>query len=449
MEDMDDRSRVSAALPSLPEAKGSSNDNMSIMDRKFPWVELRTLEESTSGDGSTSVASSNIGELTLRTGKRNPPTILFGGPVLCVGSKYNEHDEGLAYFYTQKKGEKGDSAASFVSSGPAFPCPDIVAWDDEGRLCAVVIQSRVSIYLSDEPDFIMLGTARLGSSADADVEVTSAQFIHGALYCSTRSSVQCIFLGDLEGEVCHLDVFTLTSSDISTLPSETIASDQKALIPPTIPMPLNHPTILGYHNGSLVVSTAAGVHAIPLGFPLLRIGALIAAGQPQRAEPWFDAIHEDHHEALATFIERRGAPELALQLSGISLETIVDLCMRFCFVEELENIVEAYGLKGLRSIDMGRGVSSNIFGPEDYGASIVVCVGAFLLSYGRVELVRRLATECLISSDEGKREGFMLASLLLSVQGSDSKRVIERAVKNLEDEDDWPVGHFVRDHILQ
>jgi hypothetical protein len=123
--------------------------------------------------------------------------------------------------------------------------------------------------------------------------------------------------------------------------------------------------------------------------------------------------------------------------------------MRFGFVEELENIVETYGLKGLRSIDMGRGVSSNIFGPEDYGASIVVCVGAFLLSYGRVEFARRLATECLTSSDEGKREGFMLASFLLSVQGSDSKRVIERAVKNLEDEDDWPVGHFVRDHILQ
>jgi hypothetical protein len=449
MEEIDDSSRVSAFLPSLSETKGSSDDNMSIMERKFPWIELRTLEASTSGDGSTSVASSNIGELTLRTGKRNPPTIMFGGPVLCVGSKYNEHEEGLAYFYTQKKGEKGDSAASYVSSGPAFPCPDIVAWDEEGRLCAVVIQSRVSIYLSDEPDFIMLGTARLGSSADADVEVTSARFIHGTLYCSTRSSVQCIFLGDLEGGVCHLDVFTLTSSDVSTLPSETIALDQKSLTPPTIPMPLNHPTILGYQNGSLMVSTAAGVHAIPLGYPLLRIGALIAAGQPQRAEPWFDAVPEDDHEALATFVERRGAPELALQLSGISLETIVDLCMRFGFVEELENIVEAYGLKGLRSIDMGRGLSSNIFGPEDYGASIVVCVGAFLLSYGRVELVRRLATECLTSSDEGKREGFMLASLLLSVQGSDSRRVIERAVKNLEDDDDWPVGHFVRDHILQ
>lgn len=449
IDDLDDQSRVSASLPSLPETIGSSSDNMSIMERKFPWVELRTLEESTGGDGSTSVTSSNIGELTLRTGKRHPPTILFGGPVLCVGSKYSQHDEGLAYFYTQKEGENGDSASSFLSSGPAFPCPDLVVWDDDGRLCAVVIQSRVSIYLSDEPDFIMLGTARLGSSADADVEVTSARFIHGALYCSTRSSVQCIFLGDLEGGVCHLDVFTLTSSDVSTLPSRGIASEQRALTPPIIPMPLNHPTILGYQNGSLMVSTAAGVHAIPLGFPLLRIGALIAAGQPQRAELWFDAVPEDSHEALATFIERRGAPELALQLPGISLETIVDLCMRFCFVEQLESIVESYGLKGLRSIDMGRGVSSNIFGPEDYGASIVVCVGAFLLSYGRVELVRRLATECLTSSDEGKREGFILASLLLSVEGSDSKRVIERSVKSLDEEDDWPVGHFVRDHILQ
>lgn len=197
-----------------------------------------------------------------------------------------------------------------------------------------------------------------------------------------------------------------------------------------------------------MVSTVSGIQAVALGFPLLRIGSLIAAGHPQRAEVWFDAVPEDDHEALAAFIERRGAPDLALQLAGVSLETTVDLCMRYGFTERLEEVVEQYGLKGLRSIDMGRGVSANIFGPEDHGASVTVCVGAYLLCQGRVELVRRLATECLSSGDGGKREGFILASLLLSVQGSDSKRVIQRALDNDVKDDDWLVGNFVHDHIL-
>ena len=67
-----------------------------------------------------------------------------------------------------------------------------------------------------------------------------------------------------------------------------------------------------------------------------------------------------------------------------------------------------------------------------YGASVIVCVGAFLLSQGRGELVRRLATECLLNGgEEGKREGFILASLLLTIPGSnDSKQVVTRPVQD-------------------
>jgi hypothetical protein len=107
-----------------------------------------------------------------------------------------------------------------------------------------------------------------------------------------------------------------------------------------------------------------------------------------------------------------------------------------------------YGLWGLRAIDMGRGVSSSIFGPEEDGASVVVCVGAYLLSEGKVELVRRLATECLACGEDGKKEAFILASLLLSVDGSDSKRILHRAVENIGESSDWMVGNFVRDHVL-
>ena len=424
-----------------------------LLEKKHPWVEVRSLVSSTAAAGAlggsiAAATASNLGELSLRSGKRNPPTILFGGPVLCVASKLDEHDEGLAYFYTHKRGQEDDRASVYVSSGPAFPCPDLVAWDDDGRLCAVIIKNRVAIYLSDEPEFVMLGNARLGASSDADVQVTSVRFIHGVLYCTTRSSVQCIFLGDVDGGICHLDTFTLASSDVPTLPSKNLGSEYTSLTPPTLPMPLNHPVVLGYQNGSLMLSTVGGLQAIPLTHPLLRIGALLGAGQDSRAEKWFDAVPEADHEALATFLERRGAPELALKLSGVSLETTVDICMRYGLTDRLEEVVDLYGLKGLHAIDMGRGVSSNIFGPEENGTSLVVCVGAYLLSQGKVELVRRLATECLGAAEDSNREAFILASLLLSVEGSDAKRVLQRSVEVVGDDSNWMIGNFVREHVL-
>lgn len=422
------------------------------LERKFPWVELRRLVETSGTDGNvSSVTPTGLGELSLRSGKRNPPIVLFGGPVLCVASKLDENDAGLAYFYTKKKGSKEESSAEYASSGPAFPCPDMVVWDDEGRLCAVIIESIVSIYYSEEPEFIMLGTMRVGTPADVDAQVISARFVHGSLYCTTRSAVQVIFLGALDGSVCHLDLFTLASSDIATLPSRTIATESKSssLTPPTIPMPLNYPTILGFQNGALMISTVSGIQAIPLNNPLLRIGTLLGGGLTQRAEKWFDAVPPSEHEELANFLERRGVPELAMSLPGISLETMLDFCMRYDYIDRLEEMVETYGLKGLRAIDMSRGVTSDVFGPVRHGASsVVVCVGAYLLSHGKIELVRRLATECLRSGEEGKREAFVLASILLSVDVSDSKRVMHRAVQG-EDHGDWLVGNYVRDNMLK
>jgi len=425
------------------------------LEKKAPWVELRMLVGSSSDadeNGGNVTTVSNLGQLTLRTGNRNPPTVLFGGPVLCVGSKFDETDEGLSYFYTKKSGEVDESALAYVSTGPAFPCPDNVAWDDDGKLCAIVIKGSISVYLSDEPNFIMIGTMALRYSSDVDV--ISLRFIHGVLYCTTKSSVRCIFLGDLHGDVCHLDSYTLASSCVPMLPSKSIVTEYTSLTPPTIPMPLDYSEVLGYQNGSLILSTITGVIAIPLEFPLLRIGVLISAGSDyySKAERWFSTVPKCDHEALAIFLERRGVPDLALNLDGISLETTVDICMRYGFVDRLEEVVDEHGLDGLRAIDMSRGVSSNVFGLEEHGASVAVCVGAFLLSYGRIELVRRLATECLSSSSSAeKQEAFVLAGLLLSVNGCDSESVIHRAVQIDEKEDDsndWLVGSFVRKHIL-
>jgi hypothetical protein len=208
------------------------------------------------------------------------------------------------------------------------------------------------------------------------------------------------------------------------------------------------PSILGYQTGSLIETCARGLHAIPLAHPLLRIGTLLAAGQNERAAKWFNAIPNHDHEALANFVERRGFPGLALQLPGLSLETVVDMSMRYGFVGRLEEIVEDYGAKGLRAIDMGRGVASGLFGPERDAHSLVVCIGGYLLAQGKVELTRRLATELLRTGEDGKKDALFLSALLLSVDEADATRLMARAVEDDGKSSDWPIGTFVREHVL-
>lgn len=84
-------------------------------------------------------------------------------------------------------------------------------------------------------------------------------------------------------------------------------------------------------------------------------------------------------------------------------------------------------------------------------------VSAYLLSQGKAELVRRLATECLRSGEEGRQEAFVLASLLLTVDEADARRLVKRAVlggtKSRDDDDssrdeDSAVLTLIRNRIL-
>jgi hypothetical protein len=449
-EDFESKPTVMTPTPMMQ--PGVFDPNSLKNQAKKAYVEFKELvavdvnQSAMSGTIAPATASS-LGELGLRGGNRIPPRVLFGGPVLCVACRSDDED-GMAYFYTRKKGEESNSASVYVSSGPSMPYPDLVVWDDDGKLCAVVIQSRVAIYLSDQPDFVLLGTVRVGSPADPDGAAISVKFVHGVLYCCTRNSIECVFLGDTtSGGICHLDSHVIASTSVHTLPGRSILTGYSSLTPPTLPMPLNHPVVLGYQSGSLVVSTVRGLLGIPLCHPLLRIGTLLAAGQSVRAKKWFDAVPESDHEGLATFLERRGYPELAVELPGLSLETMVDFSMRHGYVDRLEEIVGSFGVPGLRSIDMGRSVSSSIFGPEEYGHSVIVCVGVYLLAHGKIEPVRRLASECL-KSGEAVKDAFVLASLMLNIDRANARDLIGRVVQESEGSDDWAIGSFVRNHIM-
>ncbi|KAI2491925.1 hypothetical protein MHU86_22634 [Fragilaria crotonensis] len=431
--------------------------------RFLPRVELHILVGVTANAaelGSIAAATArSIGEITLRGGNRLVPTDLFSGPNLCVASKDNGPDGGAAHFYTLKPGVAEMAASNFVQAGPTLPCPDFVQWDDEGILCALVVQGLVAIYLSRDSEFVLLGNVELGAPREKNVTVTGLKFVHGVLYCTTRTTVQCVVLGDLSTDcICNLDTFILASADGPTIgPKWTIT-------PPTTPMTLNHPAVLGYQSGSLLVSTVTGLLAIRMDHPLLRISTLLAAGQTARAQRWFDAIPETDHEALAYFLDRRGAADLAVaQLTGLSLETMVDLSLRYGLTDKLEELILTYGVVGFHGIDMGRGVSVGILGPEEHGHSLVVSVGAYLLSQGRLELVQHLARECLALKNEvGTTEAFMLASLLLAVDTAEPRKILQASVGEKQEpladnvafqvepafSNDYALPTLVRDFIL-
>lgn len=418
-----------------------------------PRVELKVLvgvnKDAVEFSGSLAAATGTfLGTLALRG--RHKPTQLFGGPVLCVGSlsqdKESSQMDGMAYFYCRRiNSEENDNrASSFTSVGPPLPYPDLVVWDEDGKICAVFVGRRVALYLVDPPNFTLLSTTHLGTADEYDAKVQSAKFLHGVLYCSTQTSVQCIFLGDIENKdvVCELDRFTLSSS------TAVFTRNRTSIRPQPQPMPLIRPSILGYFHGSLLVSTVYGVHAISLSQPIIRIGSLLASGHYSRAQQWFDAIGSSHHEALANFLDRRGFPDMAIELSGLSLETIIDFSLRYGFTEFLMETIETHGIKTFHMIDMGQGVG----GAGTHSA--IVSIGTYLLCQGKGKFVLHMATVCLSLGESGRKEALILGSLLVSHYPNEARDLIERAITECSPDskpltETWPVAMYIKRHVLQ
>jgi hypothetical protein len=336
-----------------------------------------------------------------------------------------------------------------------LPFPDLLQWDDDGSLCAIVVGNRVAIYQSQCPGFSLLGTTYIASQSVQTTPIQSMKFIHGVLFCCTWNSIHCVLLGDLQGSVCSIDTYLLACTEVSMLPEmghgKTDDATKVPFRPTVLPVPLTMPSVLGIQAGSLIVSSLRGIHAVPLHSVLMRVGLLLSAGQTERAVRWFDAVDDCDHEELARFVERRSYPELAIRLTGISLLTKIDVCMRCGFADELEDIVERFGVQGLRNVDKGQGFARSIFGHEhDEAQSIVVLVGAYLLACGRIELVRRMVAELLRIGAEARKDAFMLATLLLPVDESDARRLIQRSVHLSDDsmDADWPMGRFTRRYLL-
>ena len=363
---------------------------------KLAEVEVDAVELQ-SGASVAAATTVSLGSLSLRGGDRSIPNVLFGGPSLCIGcisgtDNLNSIDnDDIAYFYSSSGDER---ASAYSTIGTSIPYPDLVTWDDVGQLCATSYGSRVAVYSSEKSQFVLLGSVQVGvtKSSHESAALVSMKFIHGVLYCSTQSTVHAIFLGNIEEEdsVCEIDAFVVATDGV---PLYGIDNPDVCSPVPVITA-LMRPHILAYYSGGLLVSTTCGLRLLPLSHPTIRIGTLLAANLIERARKWIFAVHKSEHDYLAEFLIRRGHADLAISdLNGLSLETYIDLCMRYERTDELEHLLLKHGSQIIPEIsDWGRGVND--------GYSAYQAIGMFMLGKDKIECTKKLialATESGIS----------------------------------------------------
>jgi hypothetical protein len=426
----DARRRVFSRLLSPSDTDGPENDNSEIRPIR-PHVELKKLAEAqidavelAAGASVAAATTVNLGRLPVRGGDRSIPTALFGGPALCVGcisisSRYNQPriDSSMAYFYTRKSGAvkaHDEKASSYMTVGPEIPYPSFVTWDEEGKLCAVALGSRVAVYLSQPPKFTLLGAVNMSirDHFKAETSLISLKFIHGVLYCSTQTSVHVVFLGNLNDQdtVCEFDVVTLATNQV--LIEGTVSSDGSNPVP--LVTTLMQPHVLAYHCGGLLVSTSCGLRLLPMSHPILRIGTLLGANLVEKARKWIYATPNSDHDALSHFLIRRGRPDLAISdLDGLSIERYIDLCMMYDHTDELEYLVDKDGAALMSQIsDWKRG---NLNGSY----SAILCIGVYFLGKGRMPTAKKWAEHALNSGINEVVCDAMKLALYISVADRD------------------------------
>jgi len=336
--------------------------------------------------------------LTVRGGDRVIPNVLFGGPSLCVGCIFlsdTGDDEGIAYFYSRKDRaiqEHDERASVYSTVGTSIPHPDLVSWDEYGQLCAISYGYRITVYLSEESTFILLGSVQIFEPrySEKQLSLVSLKFIHGVLYCSTKSSVHVIFLGDLgmDNAVCDLDVYTIATDWVPLHGTDN--PDLSSPVPAITA--LIQPHILAYHQGGLLVSTSCGLRLLALSHPILRIGTLLAANFTDRARKWIHAFPNSEHQNLAHFLIRRGHVDLAISdLAGLPLRTYIDLCIRYERTDELEHLINARGSEIVPEIaDWARGEVNS-------GYSGYLAIGFYMLGNERFDCAKNLVSQAIES----------------------------------------------------
>ena len=140
---------------------------------------------------------------------------------------------------------------------------------------------------------------------------------------------------------------------------------------------------------------------------------------------------------------------MAVELSGLSLESAIELSIRYSFTDHLINIIEVQGLRRVCSID---GIES--MGHDNLNQSTLLSVCVFLLGEEKDDLVVHMANECLKFGERGRREAFALGILLIDFKPNEARHLITRAISEHSTSSDplsesWYIAKYVKDKILQ
>ena len=125
---------------------------------------------------------------------------------------------------------------------------------------------------------------------------------------------------------------------------------------------------------------------------------------------------------MSYFLIRRGREDLAIRdLNGLSLETYIDLCIRYERTSELENLINTHGGQVVKEISG--------WGKEESGYSAISAIGLYFLGKDKIECVTKFVGQLIsCGTDEVLVDAIKLATLIGALDQSGGGTLLQNVI---------------------
>ena len=134
---------------------------------------------------------------------------------------------------------------------------------------------------------------------------------------------------------------------------------------------------------------------------------------------------KNDHDDLANFLIRRGHVNLAVsELNGLSLETYIDLCMRYERSDELLHLMSTRGSEVIpETCDWG----------SDYGYSAFFSLGMYMLGKDHTECTKAMITQA-VATRVGKLlvDATKLAAFVSVVDETEGSALLQKVIEAMD-----------------